>query len=59
MDQVSTREDRFEQQMCTAVEAYFLCNSENDPLPKFRRGRCGWLESVELKPNRLKGCWKM
>jgi hypothetical protein len=31
---VSTRGDRFEQRMCTAVEAYFLFNIENDPLPK-------------------------
>ena len=33
MDKVSTREDSFEQQMCTVVEAYFLFNIENDPLP--------------------------
>jgi hypothetical protein len=33
MDQVFTREDSFAQQLCTAVEAYFLFNIENDPLP--------------------------
>ena len=48
---MSTREDRFEWQVCTSVESYYLFNNENDLSPQ---GKISADDASPLKPARVR-----
>jgi len=55
---VSTREDKFEQQVRTSVESYFLFNIENDPLPNSDALAAGRVEDIWGLSTARDGCFR-